>query len=198
MKIVAALIALAISGCASTKSYTPPLEWSSLSTGCYTRGLSDVLLQPDYFETEISLTEIRIGRLPDTGQGPGLLAHFRRHPDGPFGQSTGQPELFLAVGDWKRSCSVLMKQDDCPGASKLYEMLASQSIPIGYAFENPQPFTILHGTMYFLSARDGHNNQTDWSYYGRDHPLQEAVSSALDELESCAEPAAAAFTRAGL
>jgi hypothetical protein len=198
MKTLVVLLALTLTNCASTKKYTPPLEWSSLGTGCHARGLSDVLLLPDEFETEISLTDIRVGRLPDTGQGPGLLVHFRRHLDGPFGQSTGHPELLLAVGDWKRSCSILIRQDACPGASEIYGSLASQSIPIGFAFDNPQPLTVIHGTMYFLSTRDGQGNQTDWSFYGVDHPLQEAVSSSLDKLGNCAEPAAAAFQRAGL
>lgn len=197
MKTLAALFALTVAGCASVK-YDAPLEWSSLGTGCYEKGLSDVLLLPDQFETEIGLTDIRIGRLPDTGQGPGLLAHFRRHLNGPFGQSTDEPELFLAVGDWKRSCSILIKQDTCPIASDIYAKLAAQSIPIGFAFDNPQGITVMHGTMYFLSARDGQGNQTDWTYYGLDHPLQETVSSSLDQIQTCAEPAAAAFHRAGL
>lgn len=198
MKIVGTFVVLALAGCASNQPYQPPLEWSSLGTGCHSRGLSEVLLLPDYPETQISLTDIRIGRLHNTGQGPGLLAHFRRHLDGPFGQSTGEPELFLAVGDWKRSCSLLIKQDTCPVAREIYESLSSMSIPIGYAFHNPQPLQVIHGDMYFLSVRDGHGNQTNWSYYGLDHPLREAVSAALDKLAVCAEPAALEFSRAGL
>jgi hypothetical protein len=72
------------------------------------------------------------------------------------------------------------------------------SIPIGYAFNNPQPLQVIHGDMYFLSVRDGHGNQTDWSYYGLDHPLRETISAALDKLAVCAEPAALEFSRAGL
>ena len=198
MKTIAACIALTLAGCASTNPYRPSLEWSSLGTGCHSRGLSEVLLLPNDFETQISLTDIRIGRLPDTGQGPGLLAHFRRHLDGRFGQSTAEPDLFLAVGDWERSCSLLIEMNTCPGAMEAYATLASMSIPIGYAFHKPQPFQVMHGDMYFLSVRDGHGNQTDWSYYGLDHPLRESISSALDSLEACAEPAARKFTTARL
>ena len=198
MKIVGALVALTLAGCAGIQPYQLPLEWSSLGAGCHSRGLSEVLLMPDDIETRISLTDIRIGRLPDTSGGPGLLAHFRRHRDGPFGQSTGEPELFLAVGDWSSSCSLLTEQDTCPVAAGIYESLSSMSIPIGHAFHDPHPVQVIHGDMYFLSARDGHGNQLDWSYYGLDHPLREAISVALEELAVCAEPAALEFSRTGL
>jgi len=194
MKTVGAFIVLTLAGCASYQPYQP-LEWSSLGTGCHSRGLSEVLFLPDDLDAQISLTDIRIGRLPDTGRGPGLLAHFRRHLDGPLGQSTGEPELFLAVGDWKKSCALLIKQNACPVAREIYESISSKSIPIGHAFHNPRPLQVMHGDTYFLSVRDGHGNQTNWSYHGRDHPLREAISAALDSLEACAEPAALEFSR---
>ncbi|RDZ26020.1 hypothetical protein [Lysobacter silvisoli] len=192
MKTGIALLALTLSSCASLSEERRPLEWSSLGTGCYDRGLSEVLFWPDR-SLEIGLTDIRIGRLPDTGQGPGMLAHFRRRLDGPFGQSTAPPELFLAVGDWKRTCAVLIQHSACPAAQEVYAHLASQSIPIGFAFDDPTAFTVMHGTIHALSVTDGQGNQTDWSFVGLDHPLQDAVARSLDKLESCAAPAMVAF-----
>ncbi|HJS35838.1 MAG TPA: hypothetical protein VJ766_10125 [Pseudoxanthomonas sp.] len=194
MKTFAALLVTFLTGSAGVTD-DAPLAWSTLGAGCHERGLSEVLLMPDDSETAIDLTDIRIGRLPDTHQGPGFLVHFRRHLDGPLGQSTGRPELFLAVGDWKRSCSILIDQEACTGASDVYASLATQNIPIGFAFDDPRPITVLHGTMYFLSARDGHGNQTDWRYYGEGHPLKEVVATSLDQLETCAKPAKEALQK---
>lgn len=195
MRKFAALLVLALAGCASLHPYPDPLRWASLGTGCYPRGLSDVLLLPDDMGTGLGLTDIRIGRLPDTGNGPGMMAHFRRGLDGPLGQSTTAPTLFLAVGDWDRSCAVVVDREACPAAGRVYASLASLSLPIGHAFDDPQPLQVIHGDMTFLSVRDGHGNQTDWSYVGLDHPLQTATWEALEELAACAEPAARAFAR---
>ena len=86
MRIIAAILSLGLCGCASAPNLEP-LEWSSLGTDCYDRGLSEVLLFPDSSGTMLSRTDIRIGRLPDSGNGPGLVAHFRQGLNGPFGQS---------------------------------------------------------------------------------------------------------------
>lgn len=196
MKIIAAILSLGLYGCASSP-YIEPLEWSFLGTGCYDRGLSEVLLFPDSSGTTLGLTDIRIGRLPDTGNGPGLVAHFRQGLNGPFGQSTHHPQLFLAVGDWSKSCSVLVEHVSCPQASRIYDQLKAKSIPIGHAFDDPMGLTVIHGTQYFLSARDRHANQMDWSYMGSDHPLQDFLDTALDSLGQCAAPAASQFERYG-
>jgi len=126
------------------------------------------------------------------------MAHFRRHLDGAFGQITGEPDLLLAVGAWESSCVVVVQQSACPQAEAIYSALASASIPLNHAFDDPSGITVLHGTQYFLSSRDGEGNQINWSYYGPDHPLQRQISAALDNLAICAEPAADAFQQAGL
>ena len=196
MRTIATLLAIGLSGCASAP-YVEPLDWSSLGSGCYDRGLSEVLLLPDDFGTRLNLTDIRIGRLPDTGNGPGLVAHFRRGLNGPFGQPTGQPQVFLAVGDWKKSCSVLLDVSDCPQSTEIYGQLAAQSISIGHAFDDAIGLTVIHGTTYFLSTRDGHANQMNWSYVGSEHPLQKQLDTALDSLNQCAASAATALSRYG-
>jgi hypothetical protein len=193
--MVAAMLVLALAGCTALRPHEEPLPWASLGTGCYPRGLSEPLLMPDDIGTGLGLTDIRIGRLPDTGNGPGLMAHFRRALDGPFGQRTGQPTLLLAVGDWRGSCAVLLERGACPAAERMHASLAALSLPVGHAFSDPQPLQVIHGDTTFLSVRDGHGNQNDWSYVGLDHPVQAAVWAALDELEACAEPAAQAFSR---
>lgn len=190
----ATLLVLALAGCASVRAYEEPLDWSTLGTGCYAQGLSEPLLRPDDFGTSLELTDIRIGRLPDTGNGPGLMAHFRRGRDGFLGQRTSAPTLLLAVGDWHRSCAVLLEQEACPAAERLHASLAALSLPVGHGFADPQPIQVIHGDMTFLSVRDGHGNQTDWRYVGLDHPVQTAVWAALEELAACAAPAAEAFS----
>jgi len=196
MRIIAAILSLGLCGCASAPNLEP-LEWSSLGTDCYDRGLSEVLLFPDSSGTMLSRTDIRIGRLPDSGNGSGLVAHFRQGLNGPFGQSTRQPQLFLAVGDWRKSCSVLTEHVNCPQAARIYDQLKVKSIPVGHAFDDSVGLTVLHGTEYFLSSRDGHGNQMDWSYVGSDHPLQDFLDAALDSLSQCAAPASAQFEQHG-
>ena len=192
MRTVTALLVIGLSGCVSNPS-VEPLNWSSLGDGCYDRGLSEVLLSPDHFGTTLSLTDIRIGRLPDVGNGPGLVAHFRRGLNGAFGQPTREPQVFLAVGDWKRSCSVVLEMGDCPESTEIYNQLAAQSIPVGHAFDDAIGLTVIHGTKFFLSARDGHSNQMNWSYMGSEHRLRDQIDAALDDLSRCAAPASASF-----
>ena len=188
MKLFAASLTLLLAGCASHHSY----EWADLEPGCYEkRGLYEAR---DY----MGLTDIRIARLHDTGQDPGLMVHFRRQIKGIFGQDKGQPDLLLAVGDRQRSCVIVLQQSACPQAEAIYTALTSATIPVGYAFNDPTGITLLHGTTYFLSSRDGQGNQIDWRYYGPDHPLQQTLSNALDNLAVCAKPAATAFNGAGL
>lgn len=193
MKTVIALSVIGLAGCASTAS-VEPLNWSSLGDGCHDRGLSEVLLSPEHFGTTLNLTDIRIGRLPDVGNGTGLVAHFRRGLNGAFGQPTREPQLFLAVGDWNRSCSVVLEIADCPESTEIYNQLAAQSIPIGHAFDDATGLTVIHGTKFFLSARDGHSNQMNWSYVGSEHRLRDQIDAALDDLSQCAAPASASFS----
>lgn len=192
-KIITLLVILLLTGCASARPEVSLAHWSTMEDGCRSNGLSEVVLFPDDLDTEPRPTDIRIGRLPDPSNGPGLLVHFRQGRSGVFAQATEPPRIFLAVGDWSSSCSVLIDHDTCPAAAAIYKDLATRSIPIGHAFDDPIMPTVLHGTTYFLSTRDGHGNQTDWSYVGIGHPLQDALTDALDRLAQCAAPAARAF-----
>lgn len=190
------LLSLAGAGCATTTAPAPTpafVDWSTLTDGCRSHGLAEVMLFPDELGMELHPTDIRIGRLPDTGNGPGLLVHFRQGRNGIFAQATEPPKIFIAVGDWKRSCSIQINHDACPSAAGIYEDLATRSIPIGHAFDQPTGMTVLHGTTYFLSTRDGHDNQANWSYVGIRHPLQEVLDAALDDLAECSAPAVRAF-----
>jgi hypothetical protein len=190
MRLIATSLAILLAGCASTA----PFEWSVVEPGCYKKGVAYAFLASD----DMGLTDIRIGRLPDTGQGPGLMVHFRHHLDAAFGESTRQPDLVIAVGVWQSSCVAIVEQSACPQANAIYSALASASIPVGHAFDSPSGITVLHGTEYFLSSRDGEGNQLNWSYYGRGHPLQQTISTALDKLSVCAKPATDALQQAGL
>jgi hypothetical protein len=190
--LMAALLSLASSGCATT-ALPEFADWSTITDGCRSHGLSEVMLFPDDLGMELHPTDIRIGRLPDTGKGPGLLVHFRQGRNGIFAQATEPPRIFIAVGDWNHSCSIQIDHAACPSAAALYQDLAKRSIPLGHAFDDPMVPTVMHGTTYFLSARDGHGNQTNWSYLGISHPLQATLDVALDTLAQCATPAANAF-----
>jgi hypothetical protein len=190
MKSIATVLTLFLAGCTTSRS----IEWSVTEPGCYKNGVEDAFMAPD---DGMGLTDIRIGRLPDTGQGPGMMVHFRRHIDGAFGQNRSQPDLLLAVGDWKNSCVVVVQSSACSQAKEIYSSLSSATIPVGFAFDDPGGIQVMHGTQYFLSSRDGQGNLLNWSYYGPDHPLQRTISDALDNLEVCAKPAAEAFQQAG-
>lgn len=196
MKLLTSTIALVLAGCVTTSRIDSqdPFAWSSLGSGCYEHGLADAISMPD----DVGLTDIRIGRLPDTGQGPGLMAHFRRHAEGAFsGSARRAPDLLLVVDDWRRSCAAVVELSDCPNAESIYSSLSVSSIPIDHAFNDPQGITLLHGTQYFLSTRDGKGNELDWRYYGSGHPLERKISASLDDLALCATPAALAFLRRG-
>jgi hypothetical protein len=194
MRNIVAIAAIVLSGCASNP-YVEPLVWTSLGDGCYERGLSEVLYEPSHFNNIIGVTDIRIGFMPDTGQGPGFMAHFRQN-NIPYSKRTKMPEILLAVGNGKRSCTVLLTQEDCPVAITIYEELAKMNIPISFSFDKPTGITLMHGTDYFLSFKDGQSNQTDWRFYGINHPIQEAIDQALVKLETCAKPAYDAFHNA--
>ena len=193
MRMAKLLMVLLATGCASSPPAVEVANWSTMTDGCRPHGLSEVMLFPDEPGMALHPTDIRIGRLPDTGKGPGILVHFRQGRNGIFAQATEPPGIFIAVGDWSRSCSLRIDHDACPSAATLYQDLATRSIPLGHAFDDPIMPTVLHGATYFLSTRDGHGNQTHWSYVGTRHPLQEALDVALDSLAQCAAPAAHAF-----
>lgn len=193
MKAITLLVIVLLTGCASAPPEVSLAHWSTMENGCRSNGLSEVVLFPDDLDTELRPTDIRIGRLPDSSKGPGLLVHFRQGRTGVFAQAVEPPRILMAVGSWNNSCSILIDHDACPAAAAIYKDLATRSIPIGHAFDDPIMPTVLHGTTYFLSARDGHGNQTDWSYVGIGHPLQDVLTDALDRLAQCAAPAARAF-----
>lgn len=162
---------------------------AGIETYCRTQGILGASANSD----DLEVSDIRIARLPDTDQGPGLMAHFRRHAEVPLGETRQQPDLLLVMGGWNDGCEIVVTQATCPQAEAIYASLASASIPVGYAFDDPAGAEVMHGTVYFLSSRDGHGNLIEWSYYGPGHPLQEQIHRALDDLEVCAEPAAPAF-----
>lgn len=197
MKSFAASLVLLLAGCATGSGIDvgAPFEWAAVEPGCYDRGISDAFWAPD----QIGLTDFRIGRLPDSGQGPGLIVHFRRHLSDAFAVASNKPpDLLIVVGDWQSSCAAVIQQSACPQAEALYSSLALSSIPLNHAFDDVTGMILLHGTQYILSSRDGEGNQVNWSYYGQGHPLQQKIAAALDNLASCAKPAAGAFRRAGL
>ena len=192
--LAGALLSLTCAGCATKSAPAPAfVDWSTLADGCRSHGLAEVMLFPDELGMELHPTDIRIGRLPDTGNGPGMLVHFRQGRHGIFAQATEPPRIFIAVGDWNRSCSIQIDREACPSAAAVYEDLAARSIPIGHAFDDPIGITVMHGTRYFLSTRDGHDNQANWSHVGISHPLQAALDAALDDLAECSAPAVHAY-----
>ena len=190
MKAAVTFITLLLAGCATSPSAS--IEWSIKDPGCYQKGAMDAFLAPD---DDMGLTDLRIGALPDTGGGPGLMVHFRRHVSGLFAQDLGQPDLLFAVGRWKLSCVIVVSSSTCPQAEAIYKDLEAASIPVGFAFDDPTGIEVTHGTTYFLSSRDGQGNRINWSYYGSDHPLQKKIGAALDELSACAKPAEIEFRK---
>lgn len=177
-------------GCAATYG------WSVTSAGCYSKGLQEALFSPE--ATELGLTDIRIGRMPDTGQGPGLLVQFDRRLDPGTGIPQAPPQLIIGVGDWKRTCVIVVPEAQCAAARGAYIALSKASIPIGFAFEDPSGITVLHGIQYFLLAKDGQHNTLAWSYYGPGHPLQAQIETSLSSFESCASVAHSQFQSGAL
>ena len=184
------ILALLMSSCATSYG------WSVSTPGCYPKGLGEALFTPE--ATELGLTDIRIGRLPDTGQGPGLLVQFDRRLDPAMGTPSAPPQLIIGVGDWARTCVVVVPEANCPPAHDIYAVLSKASIPVGFAFDDPSGINILHGTQYFLMATDGQHNNLHWSYYGPGHPLQAEIQSGLNALEACAKVAHDQFQAGGL
>ena len=188
--LLAPILALLMSGCATTYG------WAVDAPGCYPKGLQEALYTPE--ATELGLTDIRIGRLPDTGQGPGLLVQFDRRLDPAMGTPLAPSRLIIGVGDWERTCVVVVPETSCPAAHDVYSALAKASIPVGFAFDDPNGINVLHGTQYFLLAKDGQHNNLQWSYYGPGHPVQAQVEAGLNALDSCAKVAHDQFQAGGL
>ena len=190
---LAAFLVIAIAGCKSVGLSSPPTE-----TGCAAHGLAEVLEKPGYLlDGELGNTDIRVGRLPDTGNGLATLIHFdRRFVES--GQITTLPRVRLSVGDWgQRACTVVMSEAECPESVDVYRRLASRSLPVGFLFEHPSDETLMHGTSYYLQSLDGNGNEMKWSYYGHPaHPFQAEIDSAIDALSRCLSFAEAAYSRA--
>ncbi len=179
------MLAILVASCATIE----PDGGTATQPVCTQRGIADAFEDPG----DLGMTDIQIARIPDTGQGPGMRVHFRRHAEVSFGEARKPPDLLLAVGDGGTSCTIVVPQPACPQAERIYAELASASIPIGFAFDNPTGAELMHGTLYLLGSHDGHGNAIDWLYYGPGHPLQEQIDQALDALAACAEPAANAL-----
>ncbi|TVP76193.1 MAG: hypothetical protein EA353_12455 [Puniceicoccaceae bacterium] len=189
-RLLATCLAIfSLAGCA-----TQEFGWSPHEAGCSNRGLGEALLVPD--TSDLRRSDIRIGRLPDTGRGPGFMVQFARHRGGPFGED-GTPQLVLAVGDRERTCVEIVEEASCPVAARVYEDLSTLSLPVGFKFSDPSGITVLHGTQYFLASVDGEGNPLYWSYYGPGHPAQRALSSALDALLACAHVLRSTFDANG-
>jgi hypothetical protein len=182
-------ILLLVAGCASV-----PFGWSFERAGCVERGLFEALAVPD--ATDLGWTDIRVGKLPDTGQGPGRAVQFSMHRGGMA--PADENSLAVAVGDWQRTCVSILPMSQCPEAAQAYEMLAEITLQVGYKFEQPEGITVLHGTQYFLTAKDGEGNRLDWSYYGPGHDAQRTIDSALHMLEHCAQSTRAEFLADGI
>ncbi|WP_156969944.1 hypothetical protein [Arenimonas malthae] len=190
--LLTACLATTLAGCKSVD-----FGWSPTETGCVERGLFEAMEEPgDLPEGDLGNTDIRVGRLPDTGNGLAYLVHFDRRFGG-LGQVMGSPRVRLSVGDWnKRTCTVVMDQDECPESAEVYQRLASQSLPLGFLFEDPSGLSLMHGTTYYLQAFDGNGNETRWSYYGSTaHPLQNEIDRAIDGLSRCLSHVQAAYRR---
>ena len=191
--LLAAVVATTLVGCKSAE-----FGWSPTETGCVARGLFEAMENPGELPNgDLGNTDIRIGRLPDTGNGLAHLIHFDRRFGG-LGQVQGPPQVRLSVGDFnQRTCTVVMDEADCPEAAEAYRRLASQTLPLGFLFEDPSGLSLMHPTTYHLQSFDGNGNETRWSYSGSPaHPLQDEIDRTIDGLSRCLAPAAAAY-RAG-
>jgi hypothetical protein len=188
--LIVSILMLLVSGCATNYG------WSVATPGCYNKGLQRALFAPE--ATDLELTDIRIGKMPDTGQGPGLLVQFDRKLDPAMGTPLAPPQLIIGVGDWERSCVIVIPEAKCPPARDIYAALSRASVPVGFAFDSPSGINIFHGTQYFLLAEDGQHNNLQWSYYGPGHPLQAQIDEGLTALESCAKAAHDQFHAGGL
>ena len=180
---------LLLASCATT-----PFGWSFERAGCRDRGLFEALAVPD--ATDLGWTDVRVGKVPDTGQGPGLAAQFSMQRGG-MGQA-GEASIAIAVGDWERACVSIIPASQCPEAAQAYELLAKITLPVGYKFDRPEGITVLHGTQYFLTAKDGEGNRLDWSYYGPGHDAQRTIDTALHMLEGCAANTRLRFSANGI
>ena len=165
---------------------TQPYEWQFATTECRDLGLSGALFVPE--AAELGLADIRIGRLPDTGRGPGVAIQFIRNYD--FSGQVREPEIIVAVGDWgNRTCTMRMAESDCEGARTQYLELAALSLPVGHRFDDPVGINLLHGTQYFLASVDGESNELYWSYYGEYHPVLAVLDQTLEALSQCTQGA---------
>jgi hypothetical protein len=183
-------LSLALSGCVSTE-----FGWTPAETGCVDRGLFEVLEAPtDEYDEALGNTDIRVGRLPDTGNGLAALIQFDRRFGG-LGVFQGPPRVLLSVGDFnKRTCTVVLSESDCPEAEAVYRRLASQSLPIEFQFEEPSAISVMHGTTFYLRTADGNGNETSWRYVGSPaHPMETEINRAMAELSRCLAPAHAAY-----
>ena len=190
--LLAAFLVTAIAGCKSVDLGWPPTE-----TGCVARGLAEALEKPgDLPDGDLGYTDIRVGRLPDTGNGLATLIHFDRRFIG-LGQVKAMPRVRLSVGDWsERACTVVMSEAECPESADVYRRLASKSLPVGFLFERPSDVTLMHGTSYYLQSIDGNGNEMRWNYYGSPaHPFQAEIDSTIDALSRCLAFAEEAYLR---
>ena len=185
-----AIVATIFAGCA-----TAEFGWSPVETGCAERGLFEALEEPgEVPEGNLGNTDIRIGKLPDTGNGLAHLIYFDRRFGG-LGWFQGAPRVRLSVGDFNgRTCTVVMDETECPESAEVYRRLASQALPIGFQFEDPSGLSVMHGTTYYLQSFDGNGNEIRWSYVGSPaHPMQLEIDRAIDELTRCLSAADSAY-----
>lgn len=78
-------------------------------------------------------------------------------------------------------------------ASAVYERLRGESIPLGFAMEDPADILVLHAPGYYLEFSDGQGNHNQWRFYGMNHPLQAAIDESMDALQRCIAPARDAY-----
>lgn len=180
--VVAGLTALC-SGCVTMK---PEEGWSPTTPGCAPQGLVFALAYPE--AASLGMTDLRIGRLPDTGSGPGQMARFDRNLGGGLTGSipTAPPQLVLSVGDLQRTCTVVLDEQQCLQAGDVYRRIIGSRLPVAQFHEEPNWLTVTHGTEYFLLARDGRSGVLDWRYVGAPaHEMETAIDAALNDLANC-------------
>lgn len=185
---LAATLCLLLVSCASRPRET---VWHPSEAGCTQRAVHETLIS--YEDAPISAASFRIAIDPDTGQGPTLLAVVDSGKEINLGNPDPPPFFLGVVGDSTKSCAVRVTWEECPAARAVYESLKTQSLPLGFEFEESAEILVLHAPTYYLEFSDGQGNHNQWRFYGLRHPLQTTIDQAFEALRPCFAPAERAY-----
>ena len=168
---------------------SPPYDsfYNGYSEGCLGRNINQDIFWLDY-DTDMSLSSIAFGYLPDTNNGPSFFARLDSGQSGMFRKSRDKT-VFLSWSLGVKSCIVKTSFNKCKSANKAFKLLAKTKIPVNTNFDNKMGMGAIHATSYFLIVKDGENNLNKWSVGSGNNTIVRNIEKASELLKGCSSEA---------